>query len=335
MPSAVQRQLHELRQNLLDLTMRNRLLNFRPTKARTIRVVDEVPAEVYSRLVLDERPMQFLPKRETLRAQLAHQEADQDSFEDRGGEGLTEEEASVLWELPPPDAEAADRHVDRYLQTFLDRDILQKRLFYVSQQAHSVLEEQGFTVLYLALSFLEWTESSSSDQTRLAPLILIPVDLERTKVGKSYTLRWTGEDVLTNISLQAKLGEQGVRLPDFEMPEDKSGVDGYLQSVVKAISAMAKWRVLQDIYLGFFSFTKFIMYRDLDPDSWPEGMSPADHPLIKAILNPSETIMSEEGFSESEIDVKLDFREIYHVLDADPSQIAVIEVVKRGGYLVV
>ena len=58
----VERQLEAARQKLLDLTMRNRLLNYRPSKARTIKVVDEIPKEIYDILVLHERNMQFLPK---------------------------------------------------------------------------------------------------------------------------------------------------------------------------------------------------------------------------------------------------------------------------------
>jgi len=57
----VERQLVAARQNLLELNMRNRLLNFRPNKARTIRIIDEVPADVYERLVLNERFMELLP----------------------------------------------------------------------------------------------------------------------------------------------------------------------------------------------------------------------------------------------------------------------------------
>ena len=56
------RQLQAARQNLLDLTMRNRLLNFRPTKLKTIQLIDAMPAEIYNSLVLREKAMEFLPR---------------------------------------------------------------------------------------------------------------------------------------------------------------------------------------------------------------------------------------------------------------------------------
>ena len=51
---------------------------------------------------------------------------------------------------------------------------LQKRLFYINQQSKSVLEEQGYNILYLALGFLEWTENNEPDNKRRAPLNTYP-----------------------------------------------------------------------------------------------------------------------------------------------------------------
>ena len=50
-----------LRKNLLDLTMRNKLLNFKP-RAKSIRVVDEIPTEIYQLLVLEDKKLQFIPR---------------------------------------------------------------------------------------------------------------------------------------------------------------------------------------------------------------------------------------------------------------------------------
>lgn len=328
----IEKQLEDARQNLLDLTMFNNLLNFRSKNAKTMRITDEIPTEIYDLLVLQEKVMEFLPKKK-------NQESEQDENKDDEQSGylksdISEEDASKLWELPSPDNEMSSRHTDRFLQTSYDSENLQKRLFYTSQQAKSVLEEQGYTILYLALGFLEWTESPSSTKPRNAPLILVPVELERHKVGMAFKLKWTGEDVFTNISLQAKLLEQGIALPEFEMPDDKNSVDQYFQSVADSISKMPNWGVLNDIYLSFFSFTKFVMYKDLDPIAWPDGKTPANHPLIVSLFDPEEQ-QFESGFSEDDVDKLLNIRDQYNVMDADPSQIAVIEDVKSGINLVV
>ena len=351
----VSKQLEAARQKLLDLTMRNRLLNFRPTKARTIRGIDGIPKEIYDILILKEGSIGFRPKprdpentrnvrnvnkeEQTFPEEPDDPDYPEDPEEDVSANPAEVEENSRFLELPIPEVESTDYHSGHSLQTLLEQDRLQRRLFSISQQAQSIFEEQGYTVLYLAMGFLEWAESQSAGQLRRAPLILIPVELKRIKVGASFKLHWTGEDILTNISLQAKILDQRISLPDFEMPDDPAYIDKYLRDVKKSVSHIPKWRVETDISLDFFSFTKFVMYKDLDPDAWPKGMTPETHPLIQALLNPSSSSslshQNDRGFSEDEIDKKLSVRDLYHVMDADPSQIAVIEDVKAGRNLVV
>ncbi|BDZ70059.1 hypothetical protein GCM10025861_05760 [Methanobacterium petrolearium] len=195
------------------------------------------------------------------------------------------------------------------------------------------MEEQGYNILYLAMGFVKWKDDTGTPGYREAPLILIPVELERKRVKGSFKLRWTGEEIIANISLQAKLLDYGVEIPDFEMPRNPEGIDEYMGLVKEAISYKGGWEVLEKTFLGFFSFTKFVMYKDLDPESWPEDMPLEENPLIKAIFDPSEEV--DLGFQEDQVDVKLSSKDVYHVLDADSSQISVIEDVKHGRDLVV
>ena len=305
-------QLQAARQNLLDLTGRNRLLNFRPSRRRSIQVIDEIPKEVFDILVLCERTMQFKPSEE------AASEVEED------------EAAPMPW---VDDAtEPAEHHKDRHLQTALPQDELQKRLYYIHQQARSVFEEQGYSVLYLAMGFLEWTESASAESRHRAPLLLIPVELERQKVRTRFSLKWSGAELSPNLSLEAKLAEQSLELPPLETPEDKAAIDAYFQAVNDAITGQENWRVVPDIYLEFFSFTKFVMYKDLEPEGWNVDT----HPLLGRIFG--ETTGGGGGggggFQPEEVD-KQSSETFYHVMDADSSQIAVIEDIKIGKSLVV
>jgi hypothetical protein len=47
------------REELLDLGLPNPLLKYRPSRARGVEVVDELPAEVFRILVREGRPMSF------------------------------------------------------------------------------------------------------------------------------------------------------------------------------------------------------------------------------------------------------------------------------------
>ena len=344
-----------LRKNLLDLTMRNKLLNFKP-QVRSIRVVDEIPTEIYQLMVLEDKKMQFIPRQgnETRKKDNnSNVVDDQGGLQNPGDEQETEidtknseedelklkpldisdREASLLWKLPLPNQKVASKHRNLLLQTVHEAEELQKRLFYINQQSKSVLEEQGYNILYLALGFLEWTETNEPRVKRKAPLILIPVALERKKVRGSFKLVWTGEDIIPNISLQEKLLEQGIELPDFEMPEQKEGIYHYFESVVEAIEPKKNWNVIYDIYLNFFSFTKFVMYKDLDPESWG-GLSFTENTIIRSLFDHTEDLDRPE-FHEEDVDKKLRSNDVYHVVDADSSQIAVIEESKSGKNMVV
>lgn len=64
-------------------------------------------------------------------------------------------------------------------------------------------------------------------------------------------------------------------------------------------------------------------------------MSPSDHPLIQKVFNPEDPKYEVPGFLEEEVDLKLSAKDTYQIMDADSSQIAVIEDVKAGKNLVV
>ncbi len=324
----IEGQIESLRRNLLDLTMRNQLLNFK-ARTKSIEVINEIPTEIYNLLVLEEKKMQFLPKSEN-----KEDEIDENgNLNEAENSELTDKETSTLWKLPSPNLEVADKYKDPFLQTDLKAEELQKRLFYLNQQSKSMLEEQGYNILYLAIGFLEWKESADVIEPRKAPLLLIPVELERKKVKGSFKLKWTGEDIIPNISLQAKLQEQGVAISDFEMPEEKNGVYNYFKSIKSAISSKKDWKVVYEMHMGFFSFTKFVMYKDLDPESW-KSVEITENPIIESIFDPSGNSAGEEFF-EDDVDKKLSSKDIYHVVDADSSQIAVIEESKAGKNMVV
>ena len=136
------------------------------------------------------------------------------------------------------------------MQTGLDKESLQKRLLSLYEESTPVHEEPGSTVLWLALGFLEWYEHPSSQKPVKAPLILIPLGIRRDKDPASYRIEWTNEDPVGNIPLKEKLSEQGINLPDFDMPEEKWGIDEYFRETVEAVKKFPAWSVLTDIQLA-------------------------------------------------------------------------------------
>ena len=222
---------------------------------------------------------------------------------------------------------------EHFLETTDDSESLGRKLFYVFNQSNSIFEEQGYPVLYLAINFLQWSDSKSSIKNPIAPLLLIPIELKRIGKGRNFSIQWTGDEILTSITLQAKMKEFGIQIPDFEMPEKAAGIEEYFNAVSAAIHEKKDWKILPEICLDLFNFKKFVMYKDLDSATWPEGMSPAEHPLIQKIFNPQDPECEVSGFLEKDVDMKLSAKDTYHIMDADSSQIAVIEDVKAGKIL--
>ncbi len=304
----IEKEFKNLRRELLDLTLRNQLLNFK-SRAKTITIVNQSPVNLFQTLVLQEHKMYFTANKK-------------DKKDDK----------SSVWDHIPFDFSKFSEG-DRKLATDLTPKELQKRLYYINNQAKTMLQEQGYNILYLAVGFLEWKDKSKPRQKNKAPLVLIPVAMERKKVGESFNLEWTGEDIQTNISLKAKLLEAGLELPNFEFKRYGEVIDHYIASVRRAVSRMDGWEVNSNVALGFFSFTKFVMYNDLNPDAWADNVDLTKNELIQAIFNPAKN--DQEAFREEDIDSQLEYRTMYQVLDADSSQIAAIQDVKAGRNLVV
>ena len=152
-----------------------------------------------------------------------------------------------------------------------------------------------------------------------------------------YVLRGRDDEIVANISLREKLkGNFDINLPDI--PDDEQwNPSTYYESVGREIGRQPRWRVDREaIGLGFFTFSKFLMWRDLHPNAWPNNTL-LDHPLVKILLGKGADF---ETFSplvpdEEPIDHRIDLSKCTHVVDADSSQAIVIEEARSGRNLVV
>ncbi len=113
------------------------------------------------------------------------------------------------------------RHSDTRLQTRLTPAGLQKRLLNLYTDARTLEEEQGVNILFLALGTLKWIDPANAQNVRYAPLVLIPVSLERGNAGEKFKLRWRQEDPASNLSLEAFLERiHGLKMPHFDAGDE-------------------------------------------------------------------------------------------------------------------
>jgi very-short-patch-repair endonuclease len=326
--SVIERVLQRSRQELLDLSARNRLISTPRGSSRSTRleITDERSEDIYRLLVREKKALSFVP----------NPRGDELPSDGKGDEtGEANPPVSGLSQ-PDDDVQGGEHYTDLRLQTRLGSERLQKRLLDLSGDARIFEEEQGVSILYLALGFLKWYEAPSSDTARYAPLLLIPVDLERPSAAGRFRLKFREEDIATNLSLQAKLFKEfQISLP--EVPDaDELSPEAYFEQVRSAVGTQQRWEVLgNDVVLWFFSFAKYLMYRDLDAERWPEHSPLGHNPLLSSLVQVGFGNEPPICGEDEKIDSLIQPDQMIHVTDADSSQALVIEEVRRGRNLVV
>jgi len=317
--NVVAQKLNVARKELLDLGLRNKLINHRTLRRSGLDIVDEKPSEVFRILVSDAAKMTFLHNPSATDAELGDDEI---SFEQPDFDDIDE-------------SGRAARHIDTKLQTAYSPSLLQRRLLNTYYAARTAIEEQGVNTLFLAIGMLKWYEADSSDLTRYAPLILVPISLNRASVESKFNVLYNGDEIGPNLSLREKLkAEFSVDLPLFD-EIDESGISEYMDQVRKAIKTQERWAVDVDaLSIGFFAFAKFLMFKDLDDEGWDKDHEPYNHPTIKSLLD--EGFSGTESFGEDEfLDDKIDPSEVYFVVDADSSQAQALMEIRSGHHHVI
>jgi len=186
--------LENLRKRLLDLSLNNRLINYKATKSSSLQIIDELPDQIYDHLIVSKKAFTFGPLSPLL------------------GDDI---ELAFDSELPHPstnDDDIADRHIDdKLLLNLPSQSDIQRVTQNIYRKARTAIEETGVNILYLCLGMLEWSPADHSEEKYKAPLLLIPVRLEalpatHNSKKKNYCIIYTGEEIVENICLQKKTG---------------------------------------------------------------------------------------------------------------------------------
>lgn len=350
--------IERLRLKLLDLTNRNRLLNFKfsDSSRKFVRIVDELPSALYERLVDEEsasRKLYFaaLPEPPSPSPQ-ASQPIEAGAARSTFGDGPPKSVSSrakgdvpriniVEWarqnginpefELPKPSGRIVGRHTDNQIQTLLLPEMLERRLAALREDSVLAQQELGLGTLFVAFGFLEWYESSNGEEPLYSPLFLLPVRIDREL--KQHRYRYfiecgEGSDPTINISLRERLARDfSLALP--EIGED-DGPEGYMARIEKAIRSQRRWVVRRFAVVGHFSFARLIMYEDLGPDRWGEGTIERN-PLVRTLLEGSEASTSESHAPLFDVDEELVERAVPVLIsDADSSQFSAIIDAMQG-----
>lgn len=269
---------------LLDLTLRNRLLNY--TERHGINLA--VPREslgVVEDLLHAGKAIHLLPSDQL-----------DDVLRARGiryGRDLPEEVRAT--QVNSKQAVYTDVTGAAYLT----------RLRSLAYKAKTIVDETGANNLYLALGSLVWTVEGRKDPLR-SPLILVPVRLVTGARQSTYRLEIdeTGQST-PNYCLLEKLKQvHGMSLPGLENPvADDSGID--LAAAFKAVRRAVQqrglpYRVEETADIAILQFAKFRLWKDLD-ENWQEF---SDNELVRHLVHtPSEPFVdSREATGNADLD---------------------------------
>ncbi len=255
---------------LLDLSMKNTLLNFSPTK--TVAHVLSSSADDTIDSLAENEEMTVAPVT-----------AEAKKILDKKVHFGASAQIKSLKELIGLENRSG------VLRTYLEDAPLQETVTRLIRRNKEADEESGTKILYLALGFLKWYSREDGGE-HFAPLVLQPVQLKKSKGGSGYSVAMTDEDASVNATLLEYLKQ--------EFNIDIRGLGGAIQGLkISEILAMVRmevvgmrnWEVFDDVYLAAFSFARYQMWNDLRENIGEFSKNK----IIDALLN--NTILFGEG----------------------------------------
>ena len=332
MNSEIKSQLEEQRKRLLDLTSRNKLLNYKHSLANTrskrqsyLRIVDEIPEFIIDRLE-SEKSFELIPKPKDI-------------------------EYTVDLKLISEVDSLSNEQKDNKIQVLEEIEVFEPSCDKLINDNRLSNQERGINVLQIAIGFLSWFETKGiiSEEERLSPLLLYPVEItkKRSIKGYKYEIQSTGEDIKINTTLWRKLREtEGLKLPELKIDDDGNILIKdlfaelrYLLNKRNSKDKKRDWSLKSWSTIGLFSFSNISIYNDLDFTNW-EGNPLLEKDILKSFVqgtpcNQVESMGSLNLYQDQEENL-FSIDEIPNLIaDADSTQYAVIKKSLEGKSLVV
>lgn len=305
--------VRQWQRKLLNLTTANRLLHLSDT-AKAVRLFCPDSGRLEDLLAAGKkvriRPMPDLDTGER----------DEELYNQQNSSSLRREVA----------AEALDRNE---VLALIPKDKLDGQLVDLYRKANSDIEEGGANTLFLAIGFLKWKKSDKETKVYRAPLILLPVKLERKSALSGVVMTQHEDEPRFNLTLLELLRQDfELTIPELEgeLPRDHSGIDvaRIWRSVRHAVKEMPGFEVIEDVAMGTFSFAKYLMWKDLvDREALLR-----ESPLVRHLIDRDGAVNLDQGGLPrvEDLDREITPAELFTPLPADSSQIRAVIASARG-----
>ena len=252
---------------LLDMDMRNSLLNFKVSQTVVKLLVpsledfiENVMGDVHT-FTLEQKPKENLESLDKLSGGF-----DRVNF-------LKPFADYILYE-----------YKNRRFRTVYENREHESVLLRLFRKERSIQEETGTLTLYLAAGFLKWKEQEHSEE-KFAPLFLYPVTINRKGIASpSYSVEVNTDDLRVNSTLleflyqEFDLDMRGLTTVALDSPQ---AVLSVLARIKRETVRFKGWDVLGNVFLASLSFANYLLWHDVKykPDRFRE------HPIVSSLIN--------------------------------------------------
>ncbi|MCW3474684.1 DUF3320 domain-containing protein [Limobrevibacterium gyesilva] len=312
------------RKRLLDISGRNRLLNLRTGGKQALAIDCPEPAKLEDLLAQMRGRSRPAPLRFRSWPELM-------TGADPRSAGL---HRSRLQE-PADRAFARDALARRELVAGRDEASLLAVLTEIYRAARAAQQEGGSNTLFLTIGTLLWRQKGKDAPYR-APIILVPVVLERPSVRSGFSLRVHDDETRINATLLEMLKQEfALRFPTLEAerpPEDDAGVDvqGVLDTFRGKLRDVPGWEVTDDVTLTNLSFTKFLMWKDLGDRADALRQSEIARRLMDGSEDRTQARGDHTATKQAAPDIDAAMGDLVCPLEADSSQLRAVAAAAGG-----
>lgn len=293
---------------LLDLTKRNSLLSFKPKTAVSLLLPDLQEQELTRKLFESKDEIRI------------------ESVKDDDGKAIVDLSQNTNF---------LERELAKCkLYSEISKSEIRSRLLKLSRKTNETIEEMGVNTLFLSWGILEWKENDDEPGTFNAPIILIPIKLERHTISSNFSLSVLDDEPFINMTLLEMLRQdRNLILSGLEaLPEltDWQTIDNAFHILEDKVNLFSGWKVhRQKLFISTFSFQKYILWRELNEE---QDILTSRNSIVDHLVNHAKERDFSDGIPERKIDQidRLSYKEINAPLGADSSQMRAIASAMDG-----
>lgn len=292
---------------LLDMDMRNALLNFKVTQAVAKLLVPNIEDFIENIGENKTYTLGSKPKENTYNLDKISTGFERNSY------------------LKPFVDYTLYEYKNKRLRTVYDTKEHDSTLLRLFRKEKSIQEETGTVTLYLAAGFLKWCEKEDGEE-RYAPIFLYPVSITKKGIAQAvYNLEVNSEDAQINTTLleflyqEFNLDMRGLAQVELNDAKDMLSV---LARVKRETVDFKGWEVMDNVFLASLSFANYLLWYDVKYKT--EKFR--EHPIINSLINnrleldTSKYEMSDRSSDEAYIGKE----KMYLPISADSSQYSAI-----------